>query len=148
MTQQIICNSEGMLFDSTLDPEISEEVVSYVTPLIRKSRQIVDVLEEGDLNIIRLETAKNIEIRVTLEENLVIISLRSKEGDYGDEGDLPLPYIFQPPTPPGDLGLAGEPQIKAPDTRQIIEYEPYCKHCGAELPEGQTICHVCGKKVM
>ncbi|GAG84415.1 unnamed protein product, partial [marine sediment metagenome] len=21
---------------------------------------------------------------------------------------------------------------------------PYCKHCGAELPKGQTICHICG----
>ena len=24
---------------------------------------------------------------------------------------------------------------------------PYCKHCGAELPKGQTICIICGNKI-
>ncbi|MFX1452937.1 MAG: zinc-ribbon domain-containing protein, partial [Promethearchaeota archaeon] len=28
-----------------------------------------------------------------------------------------------------------------------VKYESYCKHCGANLPKGQTICHVCGNKV-
>ncbi|MFX1479343.1 MAG: zinc-ribbon domain-containing protein [Promethearchaeota archaeon] len=28
------------------------------------------------------------------------------------------------------------------------ECEPYCKYCGAKLPIGQSICHVCGKKVL
>ncbi|MFX0037429.1 MAG: zinc-ribbon domain-containing protein [Candidatus Hermodarchaeota archaeon] len=59
---------------------------------------------------------------------------------------FPFPYIFTPPTPPIDLGLAAEPQAKLPITEEVQEYEPYCKHCGAELPKGQTICHICGKK--
>jgi len=45
------------------------------------------------------------------------------------------------------LALAGQVQAIKPITEGLLEYEPYCKHCGAELPEGQTICHVCGKKV-
>ena len=65
----------------------------------------------------------------------------------GDNGYFPFPYIFKPPSPPGDLALAGQPQIKEPIIKQVLEYEPYCKHCGAELPKGQAICHVCGKKV-
>jgi len=64
------------------------------------------------------------------------------------EEDFPFPYIFKPPSPPGDLGLAGEPQTKETIIKQVQEYEPYCKYCGAELPKGQSICHVCGKKVM
>jgi hypothetical protein len=62
-------------------------------------------------------------------------------------GDLPFPYIFKPPIPPGDLALAGQSQAKRPITEQVIEKEPYCKHCGAELPEGESICHVCGRRV-
>ncbi|MFW9902509.1 MAG: hypothetical protein ACFFDY_14680 [Candidatus Thorarchaeota archaeon] len=33
---------------------------------------------------------------------------------------------------------------------ELIYYitQTYCKYCGAELPEGQTVCHVCGKKVI
>lgn len=65
----------------------------------------------------------------------------------GNDEHFPFPYIFKPPTPPGDLGLAGEPQAKLPITEEEQEYEPYCKHCGAELPKGQAICHVCGKRV-
>ena len=64
-----------------------------------------------------------------------------------DEGSL-SPYIFKPPTPPGDISPSGEPQTKRPITEEEEDYEPYCKHCGAELPKGQTICHVCGKKVI
>ena len=30
---------------------------------------------------------------------------------------------------------------------QYIENQFYCKHCGADLPEGQSICHVCGNKI-
>ncbi len=65
-----------------------------------------------------------------------------------DGGELPYPYVFKSPTPPGDLGLVGEPQAKEPITNQVLVYETYCKYCGAELPKGQTICHVCGKKVI
>ena len=43
--------------------------------------------------------------------------------------------------------LVGQPQAKEPIAKQVLELEPYCKHCGAELPKGQAICHVCGKKV-
>ena len=64
------------------------------------------------------------------------------------DGYFPFPYIFKPPSPPEDLGLAGQVQVEKVLTEEEQEYEPYCKHCGAKLPEGQTICHVCGKKVI
>jgi len=73
------------------------------------------------------------------------------EGDFDDKEDedgyFPFPYIFKPPSPPGDLSLAGEPQVKPPKIGEELQNEPYCKHCGSILPEGQTICHVCGKRV-
>lgn len=70
-------------------------------------------------------------------------------GMYSNDEEGPLsPYIFKPPTPPGDLSASGEPQAKQSITKEEEEYEPYCKHCGAELSKGQTICHACGKKVI
>ncbi|MFX0076465.1 MAG: zinc-ribbon domain-containing protein [Candidatus Hermodarchaeota archaeon] len=151
----IICDSSGRPIDSNIDIELIEEAAAYITSLIGKARQVLDSLKEGELKAIRLETAKNTEIIVTLEENLILIILkggstkraRAKRGDYSDEGDFPFPYIFKPPKPPDDIALAGEPQSKEPETKQVLVYETYCKHCGAELPKGQTICHVCGKKV-
>ena len=74
-------------------------------------------------------------------------ALSIKKEHTDEDGYSPFPYIFKPPAPPDDLALSGEPQAKVPLTKQVLVYETYCKHCGAELPEGQTICHVCGKKV-
>jgi len=64
------------------------------------------------------------------------------------DGDLPFPYIFKPPSPPGDLGLMAEPQTKRLTNEKDTKNELYCKYCGAELPKGQSICHVCGNKVI
>lgn len=68
--------------------------------------------------------------------------------DDDREGYFPYPYIFKPPYPPEDIYPVGQPQAKRPTDEEEPEYKPYCKHCGAELPKGQTICHVCGKKVI
>ena len=78
-----------------------------------------------------------------VQRGITSLSTKDEGGGY-----FPLPYIFKPPSPPGDLALAGELQTKLPIIEQISEYEPYCKHCGADLPKGESICHVCGKKVM
>ena len=39
------------------------------------------------------------------------------------------------------------PQHNPIFTEQVLEYDPYCKYCGSNLSEGQSICHVCKNKV-
>jgi GTPase SAR1 family protein len=68
--------------------------------------------------------------------------------DFDGNGTYPHPYISKPPTPPEDLTLGGHPQSREPINKKDPEYEPYCPYCGSELPEGQSICYVCGKKVI
>ena len=87
------------------------------------------------------------EIRGQVGMHYAVIPL--DEGNFKDDGDgdYPFPYIFKPPSPPDDLALAGEPQAKLLNTEQALEHEQYCKYCGSNLPEGQSICHVCGNKV-
>ena len=75
----IICDSSGLPIDSNMDINLSEEVAAYVTSLIGKGRQVVDALNEGELNFIRLETSVGGETRetmVALEENLILIILK------------------------------------------------------------------------
>ena len=83
-----------------------------------------------------------------LSEKGKILAIDVLKRNGRKKGYSPFPYIFKPPSPPGDLGLAGQVQVEKVLTEEEPEYEPYCKHCGAKLPEGQTICHVCGKKVI
>lgn len=79
------------------------------------------------------------------EEEIETRKVKGTDNDEG-EGNFPFPYITKPPKPPDDLALAGQGKPKELITKQVLEYEPYCKHCGAELPKGQAICHVCNKK--
>ena len=72
----IICDSTGLPIDSNMDIDLSEEAAAYITSLIGKAKQVVEALKEGDLKFIRLETGKNTEIMVALEENLILIILK------------------------------------------------------------------------
>ena len=69
----------------------------------------------------------------------------TSDEDVDDSGCTPFPII-----PPGGPGAARSAKRKGFPTEMEVkaEFEPYCKHCGAKLPKGQTICHVCGKKVI
>ena len=55
------------------------------------------------------------------------------------------PYIGLPPSPPGDLGVSSQVQIH--QEKETLYDNPFCKHCGSFLPEGQSTCQNCGKKV-
>lgn len=145
----IICDSSGLPIDSNMEIDLSEEVAACVTSLIGKGQQVVDALNEGTLNFIRLETSKG-EIMVALEENLILIILKGKKTmrdqdnrDY--EFTTPFPPI--PPSSPSPAGAVKQ-KLQLRVIEEESEHEPYCKHCGAVLPKGQTICHVCGKKVI
>ena len=60
---------------------------------------------------------------------------------------IPYPYIFKPPTPPGDIGLVDQLQARKSNVKET-EHVPYCKFCGGILVKGEYICHVCGNKVI
>lgn len=72
-------------------------------------------------------------------------NIKAPPGDDDDYGYIETSPTI-PPKPPGGVGSA---KLKFPTVtlKKKAESELYCKHCGAELPKGQTICHVCGKKV-
>ena len=71
----IICDSSGLPIDSNLEIEVSESIAAYVTSLIGKGKQVVEALNEGKLNFIRLETSSG-ETMIALEENLILIILK------------------------------------------------------------------------
>lgn len=167
----IIVSKDGEPIYSALARDINEELVSAMSAAILSvSERALKELVRGDLKRILIESVDGIIILSEAGENAILCTLARSDaslgmlflniehtskkiakilsGDFdGDEGDLPFPYIFKPPTPPGDLGLKGQLQARQTITEEEQEYESFCKHCGAELPKGQAICHVCGKRV-
>lgn len=76
------------------------------------------------------------------------IKRKRKEFDNDEGGGFfPYPYIFIPPTPPGDAELIPKPQEKRPTSKEETNGELICKYCGAILSEGESICHVCKNKI-
>ncbi|MFX1307790.1 MAG: roadblock/LC7 domain-containing protein [Promethearchaeota archaeon] len=160
-----IVSTEGLPIASVLPYRIDETRIAAMTAaLLSLAKRSVIEMEKGGFDqlyvkgsdgyLLVLQAGPNavLTVSTTKYAKLGLIFLDCKRicekiahGDF--DNHFPYPYVFKPPTPPGDLGLAGEPQVKLPKIEKIQEYEPYCKHCGAELPKGQTICHVCGKKV-
>jgi predicted regulator of Ras-like GTPase activity (Roadblock/LC7/MglB family) len=75
----IICDGEGLPIQSSFKSEQierTEEISAYITSLIGRAKQTCDVLGEGALNFVRLETAKG-EVMIAPQEGLILIILRS-----------------------------------------------------------------------
>ena len=106
---------------------------------------IVSTTSEVRLGLILLDCRRTCEkIDHILQEGFLPRNLfRERRGNI-----FPAPYIGVPPSPPGDLGTASQVQIHASQEFKDPWENPFCKHCGAFLPEGQSICPSCGNKVI
>jgi len=97
------------------------------------SKMMLTIISDPDINIglIRLILKRSGE---------ELKSITNEE----DDDRYPYPYVFKPPEPPGDLGVATQLQVKT-----IKEEEPeiefYCKYCGSKLKKEEKYCKLCGK---
>lgn len=65
----------------------------------------------------------------------------------GDDDESIQIYPFNSHDPPGGGGAVGL-NFQGKVLEGDLEFNSCCKHCGSILPEGQSICHVCGKMVI
>lgn len=147
ITGVIICDSSGVLIESDIDIEISEDTSEYITSLISRAKQLIKFLKEGKLKFIRLETSIG-EIMIASEEQLILIILKGKKRTrkQGDYDHLPFPYIYKPPEPPDDFAMAPQLLIRPILKEKDPEEETYCQFCGLKLTKEEEITHSCKKK--
>ena len=62
------------------------------------------------------------------------------------EDRVPYPYIFKPPEPPDDIGVAMNMQLNKPIEKEEPKIELFCRYCGSKLGMDESFCSVCGKK--
>lgn len=100
----------------------------------------IEISEEGKLMNL-LNFLKNIETEMKNKDEIA-----DEDDENGEDSGYVIPYS---PIPPGSPGAAGSAKRKIlpPEIKAKSEPNPICEHCGSDLPKGQTICHVCGKKV-
>ncbi len=62
-----------------------------------------------------------------------------------DGNFYPYPYVFKPPEPPGDIGVATNVEQTRPVEEEAPEVELFCRYCGSVLAMDESYCSVCGK---
>ena len=70
----------------------------------------------------------------------------NKDSKDEDTGHFPYPYIFKPPAPPDDIGIATNVQLKRLFKEKKSEHTHFCLYCGSKLAMDESFCSVCGKK--
>ena len=63
-----------------------------------------------------------------------------------DGAFYPYPYVFKPPEPPGDIGVATNVQLNRPVDEEEFDVDLFCWYCGSKLSMDERFCSVCGKK--
>jgi hypothetical protein len=124
---------------------IAEELSSSDIYRLHLSKKFLKLRGFESITCTNIITALKI-IEERYNEISMVVFFRSKKDK--DKDFFPYPYIFKPPTTPGDIGLEGQLQVKAKVLKtESLENVPYCKYCGGILVKGESICHVCGNKV-
>ena len=133
----------GLILKDKLPKLVSKRTLEYLTAALDflKKHDVIDEIRYKNERYTALKT--NIQITTAFPEYL-----RKPFDSRGKFDNFSTPYIGNFPRPPDDLGTASQVQVLhvTKDQENLWE-KTYCKHCGSNLPEGQSICHVCGNKV-
>ena len=164
-----IVSAEGLPIASALPQGVDETRIAAMTAaLLSLSEKAITEMGLGDFDQLYVKGSSGYLLTMKAGPNAVLIISTTSElrlgfplggifplgniskkrrGDLGG-ADGGGPYIRVPPSPPGDLGTASQVQVHASQELIDLWENPFCKHCGAFLPEGQSICPNCRKKVI
>ncbi|MFX1380224.1 MAG: roadblock/LC7 domain-containing protein [Promethearchaeota archaeon] len=130
-----IFNLQGFAIRSILPRDVDETIVSAMSAaIISVSERAVVELKRGKLKRILIEGVDGLIILSKIGENVIFCTLVKSGASLG--------MIFI-----GIQTISKEISRYLGETEEKAGNEFYCKHCGADLPEGENICHVCGNKV-
>jgi predicted regulator of Ras-like GTPase activity (Roadblock/LC7/MglB family) len=165
----LITSSEGLPVASALPRGVDETKVAGMTAaLLSLAERAVIEMEKGEFNQLYVKGSQGYIIALEAGDYNILASLNINaklgfaffslerlankliSGDFSDfRGDrFPYPYVFKPPSPPGDLGLASQAQLREAPLKEDLWDKPYCKNCGSIISEGQSVCHVCKKRII
>jgi len=97
--------------------------------------------------LVVLQKGPNAVLTVSTTKDARLSSLFFGRKRDGDDDEPSYGYPFIPPSPPSSPALIVREIPSDTLTGKDIN-QPSCKHCGATISEGQTICHECGKKIV
>jgi predicted regulator of Ras-like GTPase activity (Roadblock/LC7/MglB family) len=144
----------GLPIVSALSRDVDEtKIAAMVAALQSLSKSAITEMQKGDFDQLYIRGKEGyLLVRQAGPDTILMISA-AKDSTLGlilpgfKNGfpGTPFPHIFNPPRPPDDPDPVGQIQIakiKPPDESEIVRF---CKHCGAPLNEGVSVCPNCKK---
>lgn len=153
-----IVSAEGLPIASALPQGVDEtRIAAMFAALLSLSERAIIDMEKGDFDQLYIKGSNGYFLVTQIGPNAILIVSTTKEVRLGlnmldfiranfddDDERYPYPYIFKPPEPPGDLGVATQLQVKKSMDKEP-ENEMYCQYCGRKLTKEERFSHNCRK---
>ncbi len=151
-----IASTEGLPISWILPRDIDEtKIAALSAALFSLSKQAIFDMNRGDFDELSIKGSDGYLLVSKAGPNAILLVSADKDIHLGrnllDSGKdrfpgFPYPYIYNPPSPPDDLDAAAQTNV-VPSTKKTEDREErICKHCGAPLDEGVSVCPNCKEK--
>ena len=142
VTSAFVVSAEGFPIAYVLPQGTDETRIAAMTAaLLSLSERAIIEMGKGNFDQLYIKGSEGYLLVMQTGPNAILI-----DNDDNDDNDerYPYPYIFKPPEPPGDLGVAPQLQVKkSMDKEQEDEY--FCQYCGRKLTKEERFSHNCRK---
>ena len=130
--------------------DLVEKVLSLEAHIERMMSVILRIPDLVDQSLATVnQKLVDLESRFTnLRKEAIGLKAKNDNKDSKDEdtGHFPYPYIFKPPSPPDDIGVATNVQLNRSVDEEEPEVDIFCRYCGSKIGMDESFCSVCGKK--
>lgn len=123
---------------NSVDKDVFKNIPPTYTEIVKGiifSYEISKEIKVAEFHLIVKNTA----------ETLSFHPSRNGKDDKDYENYL-TPFVFKPPSPPEDMGVASNVQLNVPLKEVNPDDENYCQYCGETLTEEEQFTHSCRKK--
>jgi small GTP-binding protein len=143
-----LVSTEGLPIVSILPREVDETRIAAITAaLCSLAKKAISEIQRGDFEQLYIRKSDEYLLIRQVSPDAILIVSAVKDIQLGRFfPGTPFPYIYNPPNPPDDLDGVVQVQISRVRALEEEEIMRSCKHCGAPLDEGVSVCPNCKKK--
>jgi len=144
-----VVSVEGLPIASALSSDVDETKIAAVAAALSSlSKKAITEIQRGGFDQLYIRGSDGYLLILQASPDAVLILSADKDirlGRFFSGTPVPgFPFILIPPNPPDGAAQVQLPRMKSPDESEIVLF---CKHCGAPLDEGVSVCPNCKKKI-
>jgi predicted regulator of Ras-like GTPase activity (Roadblock/LC7/MglB family) len=160
-----IVSVEGLPIAFALSRDVDEtKIAAMVATLQLLSKRVIIEMQKGDFDQLYIRGSDGYLLVLQAGPNAILMVSAAKDARLGlilldckntcekitgfknRFPGTPFPYIPKHPSPPDDIDEAVQAQVIEKKKEEEYDIFRFCKHCGAPLDVGVSVCPNCKKK--